>query len=55
MASVLTAARISSFPFYQDTSVYLAPGLWLSPVTAHDILEGLVFFCDLCHHVNGTH
>lgn len=26
---------------------YLAPGLWLSPVTTHDVLEGPVFFCDL--------
>lgn len=55
MASALTAARVSSFPFYQDTSVHLAPGLWLSSVTTHDVLEGPVFFCDLCHHINGTH
>lgn len=47
MASALTAARVSSFPFYQDTSVHLAPGLWLSSVTTHDVLEGPVFFCDL--------
>lgn len=26
---------------------YLAAGLWLSPITTHNILEGLVFFCDL--------
>jgi len=49
MASAITAARISSFPFpfYQNTSIHLAPGLWLSPITTHNILEGLVFFCDL--------
>lgn len=57
MASAFTAARVSSFPLpsYQNTSIHLAPGLWLRPVATHDVLEGLVLFGDFCHHVNGTH
>lgn len=47
LVDFLCFSKTWSFVVSPKRNNYLAPGLWLSPVTTHNVLEGLVLFGDL--------